>query len=124
MREFFRGWRRKAGCIALMMALLLTVAWTRSYFFNDEFHLPYGQSTYFASSIHGRIGWGRQTPSHPSDRVEWLSFNLTKMKVGDSRESCDLQVCRRWAGFRFELGTLKYQPSRIEIETWMIPYWS
>lgn len=124
MKEFFHGWRRKAGLVTLVMALILAVAWMRSYFFNDEVLVPRGQSTYFLDSAHARIGWGRTTPSHPSARTELHSFNMTKMNVLDSRESCDLQVCWRWAGFRFELGTLRHQASRIEIETWMVPYWS
>eukprot|EP00456_Euglypha_rotunda_P026421 TRINITY_DN212_c0_g1_i1.p2 TRINITY_DN212_c0_g1~~TRINITY_DN212_c0_g1_i1.p2 ORF type:complete len:146 (-),score=16.61 TRINITY_DN212_c0_g1_i1:50-487(-) len=30
MREFFRGWRRKVGCLTLMMALVLMGMWMRS----------------------------------------------------------------------------------------------
>ena len=30
MREFFRGWRRKAGCVTLVMATVLWAAWVRS----------------------------------------------------------------------------------------------
>lgn len=124
MYNIFHGWRRNLGCVVLVGALALTLAWIRSYFFNDEILIPYGQSVYFASSIHARIGCGRQTPSHTSARAEWNSFNMTKMNVQDSRETCDLQTGWRWAGFRYESGTLKHQPSRIEIETWMVPYWS
>jgi hypothetical protein len=31
MLEFFKGWRRKAGCIGLMVSLLITCAWMRSF---------------------------------------------------------------------------------------------
>ncbi len=30
MGEFFRGWRRKVGCITLMLACVFAVAWVRS----------------------------------------------------------------------------------------------
>lgn len=30
MREFIRGWRRKAGCVTLVMACVVMVAWVRS----------------------------------------------------------------------------------------------
>jgi len=30
MREFFHGWRRKAGCVALVMACLFMAGWVRS----------------------------------------------------------------------------------------------
>ncbi|MDB5343302.1 MAG: hypothetical protein JWP89_1679 [Schlesneria sp.] len=124
MREFFIGWRRKAGCGALLLALIVAVAWARSYIYCDELTLPHGQVTYFASSLQARVGCGWQTPSHSSQLAEWHSFNMTRMNVLDTRETCDLQVCWRWAGFRFESGTLKHQASRIEIEMWMVPYWS
>jgi hypothetical protein len=35
MREFFRGWRRKAGCVALLMACVFAAAWVRSVYFID-----------------------------------------------------------------------------------------
>ncbi len=31
MREFLHGWRRKAGCVTLVMALVLTAGWFRSW---------------------------------------------------------------------------------------------
>jgi len=31
MWEFFHSWRRKAGCVALVMALVLLVGWIRSF---------------------------------------------------------------------------------------------
>lgn len=31
MREFFRGWRRKVGCVLLLMALFWAREWTLSY---------------------------------------------------------------------------------------------
>ena len=40
MREFFKGWRRKAGCIALAMAVFFTVSCVRSYFSHDGVAFP------------------------------------------------------------------------------------
>lgn len=37
MGEFFHGWRRKVGCILLVMALALTGAWIRSFCRADWF---------------------------------------------------------------------------------------
>ena len=31
MREFFRGWRRKVGCVTLVMACALALNWAASY---------------------------------------------------------------------------------------------
>ena len=30
MREFFKNWRRKAGCVTLLVACAVMVAWIRS----------------------------------------------------------------------------------------------
>jgi hypothetical protein len=35
MREFFRGWRRKAGLVTLVMACAVMAMWARSRFIND-----------------------------------------------------------------------------------------
>lgn len=40
MGEFFRGWRRKVGCVTLMMALVLVVGRMRSLLWEDEIPLP------------------------------------------------------------------------------------
>jgi hypothetical protein len=31
MRDLFRGWRRKVGCVTLVMALMLIAVWIRSF---------------------------------------------------------------------------------------------
>jgi len=36
MREFFRGWRRKAGVVTLLMALAMMASWWRSYRLYEE----------------------------------------------------------------------------------------
>lgn len=35
MREFFNDWRRKAGCVALVMACVVAGMWLRSQFYYD-----------------------------------------------------------------------------------------
>ncbi len=40
MREFFGGWRRKVGCVTLVMAVLFTASWVRSYFSHDGVAFP------------------------------------------------------------------------------------
>ena len=36
MREFFRGWRRKVGCVTLVMACAITLLWLRSRFQSEQ----------------------------------------------------------------------------------------
>jgi len=35
MGEFFKGWRRKAGCVTLVLACVMAVGWVRSQHFSD-----------------------------------------------------------------------------------------
>ncbi|WP_397570114.1 hypothetical protein [Schlesneria sp. T3-172] len=35
MREFFRGWRRKAGCVTLVMACNFAGGWLRTFYVGD-----------------------------------------------------------------------------------------
>lgn len=39
MREFFRGWKRKVGCVTLVFACLFSAGWVRSKTVTDVFHL-------------------------------------------------------------------------------------
>ena len=45
MGEFFKGWRRKAGCVALVMALALFCGRVRSETYSDSLSFPYGMNT-------------------------------------------------------------------------------
>ncbi|MEK6262669.1 MAG: hypothetical protein AABP62_29075 [Planctomycetota bacterium] len=38
--EFFKGWRRKAGLVTLVMACVLGVGWMRSMVIRDAFRIP------------------------------------------------------------------------------------
>lgn len=40
MRDFLHGWRRKVGCVALMMACVFAAGWMRSRLLEDEIALP------------------------------------------------------------------------------------
>ena len=53
MREVFRGWRRKIGCVMLVMACLAMVAWMRSLFIQDWFSLPIRSAPWLLSRPSG-----------------------------------------------------------------------
>ena len=54
MGDFFRGWRRKIGCVTLMMALVGMAGWVRSHTIEDSFPL-------IGSEIRSREGFVEQT---------------------------------------------------------------
>lgn len=55
MREFFCGWRRKAGCVTLVMALILFGGWMRSGQGFDQFWFQTQSTCYFVESSDGGI---------------------------------------------------------------------
>lgn len=50
MREFLRGWQRKAGCLTLLMALAVTGLWMRSWTTSDYFRFQIGDRQHRLSS--------------------------------------------------------------------------
>lgn len=41
MRAFFHGWRRKVGCVTLVMALVFVAGWIRSFVVDDFIATPF-----------------------------------------------------------------------------------
>lgn len=57
MREFSRGWRRKADVVAMVMACMLTGVWMRSRFVADRMDLAFGGRQHAVISAGGRLYW-------------------------------------------------------------------
>ena len=57
MREFFDGWRRKAGCVSLVMACALMLAWARSTVVADAMTLGFLSQTHVVLSDGGNVLW-------------------------------------------------------------------
>ena len=55
MREFFRGWRRKVGCVTLVIACVLAAMWLRSFIVGDEWFYVLGEQQYMLLSSDGRV---------------------------------------------------------------------
>ena len=55
MGVFFKGWRRKAGCVVLVMACLLATAWMRSHVTRDVFHICSRDPVLYVASVDGAI---------------------------------------------------------------------
>ena len=55
MREFFSGWKRKTGCLTLLMACVLAAGWVRSLTTEDSTLIfVAGRGAYFGSAA-GRV---------------------------------------------------------------------
>eukprot|EP00475_Leptophrys_vorax_P041280 TRINITY_DN77851_c0_g1_i1.p1 TRINITY_DN77851_c0_g1~~TRINITY_DN77851_c0_g1_i1.p1 ORF type:complete len:111 (-),score=4.48 TRINITY_DN77851_c0_g1_i1:36-368(-) len=57
MREFFRGWRRKVGCLILLIAFMLSVIWVRSYLADDVLTIAVSGGQHDLSSNNGEFRW-------------------------------------------------------------------
>jgi hypothetical protein len=98
MREFFKGWRRKVGCVTLVVSLLLAGCWIRSFVIRDVVCIPRKYALQIFSSSQGEISWNRH------DAASTLKFSWKS-------EPIDRRTARRKAGFRFNASI------------WSTPYW-
>src|SRR5262245_3802284 len=57
MREFFKGWRRKVGCVTLVMALASLGLWTRSFQSDDAITISIVSRTHMVRSWTGLVSW-------------------------------------------------------------------
>ena len=70
MREFFRGWRRKAGCALLVMACVTMWMWVRSRRIGESVDFILAGEHHFLLSSNGQIAW-EAYPSYPNARTPW-----------------------------------------------------
>lgn len=134
MKEFFHGWRRKAGLLTLFVACLFMAIWVRSLLVLDRFCLP--QPDRMILTLDGACRWLSYTPLADSDftpgkpsRFKWISSELTE----EGRNNYDAffmlsggNIHWRWHWGGFDFGavseTIQMPPKRYEIR--QIPYWS
>jgi hypothetical protein len=65
MHTFFHGWRRKAGCIALLMTCVTAAGWARSYLTHDSMKFRSNRQLYEIASVDGEI--------HLRQDIDWQS---------------------------------------------------
>ena len=118
MGDFFHGWRRKAGCVTLVMALVLLGAWIRSLQVLDQVRVSreYQTPIYCLQSANGSIRW-IVDEARGAEIYLWMSRTRGNAPhlFADGTPECEWKF--RWLGF----GAGK--PSRLET-IWFIPYWS
>lgn len=80
MGEFFRGWRRKVGCLTLVMACLTMGGWIRSLFRTDEVMIWEGDWIgYYVSSTPHRIHCQRMVQAGSSLAIMDYDLGVTIM---------------------------------------------
>lgn len=135
MRAFFRGWRRKAGCVCLLFALLGTGIWLRSRAIVDFVTIRSSRTLDRLSTPSQGLKWERlravRAPDFPPTAgSEWKSYSVTtsfRTSAFDTLQGIhsSYTTTSRWqaGGFRCELG--HYGAAMfVDYGFWVIPYWS
>ena len=108
MGEFFRGWRRKVGCVTLLMACVFMSAWVRSMMIGDFLHRTgTGNGFIEAESSNGfLIWWSSSKPlfTKQPPPLCWVTGNLSN----------SLKIQEQWPLIR-QFGNRSFVA---------VPYWS
>jgi hypothetical protein len=77
MREFFHGWRRKIGCLALVMACIVSVLWVRSLLIEDVVVFFNGFRHQTVDSLNGDVYWDSQIEwTFDPGWFTWFTYDL------------------------------------------------
>lgn len=146
MREFFRGWRRKLGCAALVIACAMCTMWVRSLRYEDKVIVALGSISSEAQSQQGilELMLHRVTPSETMrfevEETRWYSEELPREDdlspealFWGKKPSLDWRRQRqsRFCGFLFATGEMgggiEFDSAQLDgrVETTLIgfPYW-
>jgi len=134
MGEFFKGWRRKTGCITLAVACAFMAGWVRSQITVDCLILHTNEQTRdFLTSSHSGLSWERDRETLTDATMYWEGsdwFVFWSIPGKPEIEGGFFQtgtIKRRFEWCGFCIGELIYddrQDSRIELSLYEVPYWS
>ena len=124
MREFFHGWRRKVGCVTLVMALVVFGAWMRSHHRFDCVFIHAPAATHAMKSEDGRVCWTRM---EPNSSPIWMTWESEKASEWQTVEFYRQSYC----GFTFgtELSAVVSVRAgegftQHRWDFWVVPYWA
>ncbi len=126
MGDFFHGWRRKAGCVTLFVALLFMAGWVRSFGIGDDFKFASGFGHYLLlTSCSGETQLLRWEDRYPQPNfVFWRSWQLSKAHWSAPEPLKDLTIFNLSRVIRFTRFTLMIAPTTTtRITGFVCPYW-
>jgi hypothetical protein len=126
MRDFFHGWRRKAGIVSLLPALLLMGGWIRSDYIADFIiWAAFKNRTETLFSAENKLTW--QTHHHSSeitDYPRWTTSVLDQSIASDGEDPDNQYTTWRFRFLGFEAGELDFPIAPGEKFSFCsIPYW-
>ena len=126
MREFFRGWRRRVGCVTLVMACAMMGLWMRSALKFDSVLFYCGSVRWGLSSVDSRIWFLKSTPLLGESRVMWSSQRhqgpfdpMAGAKVIWRNDRAGFHIGRYHRKLLNQTGT-----GEFVADSCMIPHWS
>ena len=127
MGDFFKGWRRKIGCVTLAMACLFTSVWLIANLWCFELVSAVGEPIQIVTARKGFLRWSSymdiNTTAAP---FLWQSWPATQEQI----EPMDAPLMRiewdwHWVWREIEFGHGRcHGSSRHKIGVWAVPYWS
>ncbi|MBC7820427.1 MAG: hypothetical protein IAG10_26380 [Planctomycetaceae bacterium] len=123
MREFFKGWRRKAGLVALAMACGFMMLCFRSYLITDFITTRTSDNSYqFVTTDGGDVVWGRsRSDSLIGQPARWSwSSRAYRRRPFTLPKGWQISAQRTILGAEFM--TLRRED--ITMSSWRVPYWS
>ncbi len=126
MRDVFRGWKRKLGCVTLLLAVAFMLAWCRSLIIADKLFISGNE----VKSFEGRLSWTRQVPGDRVHHFRWTSEVLTEWREVDFWLPEKGNILWTWCGFAAGTGSAGYRrftpyessSDRIQIHYWVVSY--
>lgn len=71
MRDFFRGWRRKTGCLTLVIASVPSTIWIHSLSYDSKVWVVFNGRLHTLTTHHGTLIWRGQI-AKPRDASDWI----------------------------------------------------
>jgi hypothetical protein len=128
MWQFFHGWRRKAGVVALVMAIWFVECWVRGHAVKDVIQFGNGSGVVFDSIILSRHGlmWVRYESLDLSAFGWTPGWSVVPIEQAPSLHSGESRIVYntkwRWSWFGFDFCDASNADSRSFHRN--IPYWS
>ncbi|MDB5347162.1 MAG: hypothetical protein JWP89_5539 [Schlesneria sp.] len=133
MREFFHGWRRKAGCVALVIALAMFELWMRSGLIEDRFLWNTNGLCHLFNSESGGVSWTAYNSWKTTTKGSFFGDTWWQSKVIDAdmchgwwqyKNECETHWEIQSLGFCFGSATKTWPGNDTRADYWLIPYWS
>lgn len=131
MKEFFDGWRRKAGIVTLAMALVSAGIWVRGTVVTDQFYVGDSKQYRALEVRQDCLLWGRVQAFGNATIGSAEFWTVAKRdEIGTYLRLMHSTPTKsgwewRWVGFGFDFGRTEIElgGNDVQLTLWAIPHW-